>query len=54
MRVAKDVVDADILVNNEGTSISRVLRDAAFCKCCISSVIVLPIIVSVWIIFLLS
>ena len=32
MRIAKDVVDADILVNNEGTSISRSLHDAAFCK----------------------
>ena len=33
MRVAKDVVDADILVNNGGTSIPRAPRDAAFCKC---------------------
>ena len=33
IRVAKDVVDADILVNNGGTSISRAPRDAAFCKC---------------------
>ena len=33
MRVAKDVVDADILVKNAGTSISRAPRDAAFCKC---------------------
>ena len=32
MRVAKDAVDADILVNNGGTSISCGLRDAAFCK----------------------
>ena len=33
MRVAKGVVDNDILVNNGSTSISRLLRDAAFCKC---------------------
>ena len=33
MRVAKDVVDADILVNNGGASISSAPRDAAFCKC---------------------
>ena len=33
MRVAEDVVDADILVNNGGTSISRGLHDAALCKC---------------------
>ena len=33
MRVAKDVVDADILVNNGGTSISHASHDAAFCKC---------------------
>ena len=33
MRVAKDVVDADILVNNGSTFISRAPRDAAFCKC---------------------
>ena len=33
MRVAKDDVDADILVNNGGTFISRAPRDAAFCKC---------------------
>ena len=32
MRVAEDVVDADILVNNGGTSISRAPRDTAFCK----------------------
>ena len=32
MRVAKDAVDADILVNNGGTSISRAPRDVAFCK----------------------
>ena len=32
MRVAKDAVDADILINNVGTFISRVLRDATFCK----------------------
>ena len=31
MRVAQDVVDADISVNNWGTSISRAPRDAAFC-----------------------
>ena len=31
-RVAKDAVDADILVDKGGTSISRVLRDASFCK----------------------
>ena len=33
MRVAEDVVDTDILVNNGGTSISRAPRGAAFCKC---------------------
>ena len=33
MQVAKDVVDADILVNNGGTSIPRAPWDAAFCKC---------------------
>ena len=33
MRVAKDVVDADVLVNNGGTSISHAPRDAGFCKC---------------------
>ena len=32
MWVAKDAVDADILVNDRGTSISRALCDAAFCK----------------------
>ena len=32
MRVAKSAVDADILVNNGGTSISRTLRDALFYK----------------------
>ena len=48
MRVAKDVVDADILINNGGTSISRAPRDV---NACIKSVIVLPMIVSVWMIF---
>ena len=33
MPVAEDVVDAVILVNNGGTSISRAPRDSAFCKC---------------------
>ena len=33
MRVAKGVVNADILVNNGSISISRAPRDAAFCKC---------------------
>ena len=32
MRVAKDAVDVDILVNNGGTSISRAPRDAKFYK----------------------
>ena len=32
MQVAKDAVDADILVNNGGTSISRAPRDAKVCK----------------------
>ena len=32
MRVAKDAVDADILVNNKDTSISCALRYAVFCK----------------------
>ena len=32
MPVAKDAVDADILVNNGGTPILRAPRDAAFCK----------------------
>ena len=32
MRVAKDAIDADILVNNRGTSITRAPRDTAFCK----------------------
>ena len=32
MWVAKDAVDADILVNNGGTSVSRAPRDATFCK----------------------
>ena len=31
MRVAKDAVDPDFLVNNEGTSSSRAPRDAVFC-----------------------
>ena len=33
MRVAKGVVDADILVNNGSIYISRAPRDAAFCNC---------------------
>ena len=32
MQVANVAVDADILVNNGGTSISRATRNAAFCK----------------------
>ena len=32
MWVAKDAVDADILVNNGDTSISRAPRDTTFCK----------------------
>ena len=32
MRVDKDAVDADTLVNNVGTSISRAPRDAALWK----------------------
>ena len=32
MRVAKDSVDADILVNNGDTSISRAPRHATICK----------------------
>ena len=43
-RVGKDAVDADVLVKYEGTSISRAPRDAAFCKSCISSVIVFIVI----------
>ena len=33
MGVAKDVVDADILVNNGAAYISSAPRDAVFCKC---------------------
>ena len=33
MQVAKDVIDAEILVNKGGTFISRAPRDAVFCKC---------------------
>ena len=32
MRVAKDVVDADILFSNGGISSSLIPRDATFCK----------------------
>ena len=32
MRVAEEALDAEILVNNEDTSISRAPRHAAFCK----------------------
>ena len=32
MRVAKDAVNADILVNNGGASTSPALHDAPFCK----------------------
>ena len=32
MCIAKDAVDADILVNNGATSISRAPRDVIFCK----------------------
>ena len=51
MRVAKDVVNADILVNNGGTSISLRCAMPRSVNACISSVIVLPILVSVWMIF---
>ena len=32
MRVAKDAVNDNILINNAGASTSRAPRDAAFCK----------------------
>ena len=46
-RVAKDAVDADILVNNGDTSISRAPRDGAFCTPLKKFIDSLPLILSI-------
>ena len=48
IRITKDAVDADILVNNGGTSILLASRNVAVCRPFMSSVIALPIIPNIW------